>query len=537
VEASARSTRRVLVFGLLLGSLVSLVIAGVASGAPGDATATQVADIRSPGESVPAGLFNAGGTLLFAAANGVDGDELWKSNGGPLGPGGTEMVANINPGSQGSGPTNFANVNDTVFFSADDGTSVAPGFHGREMWKIEPPYTTPVLVEDINATGFGASSAPEQFTNVNGTVFFVANDGITGDEVWKSVSPYDAASTSQVEDINQNPTSAASSFPDQLTNVNGTLFFAADDGASGTELWKSTDGTAAGTNRVEDINPTALVSSNPDDLTNVNGTLLFRASDGAANGEEPWKSAGPGYDMASTEVVENIAPLGADSNPAELTNVNGTLFFRADDGANGNELWKSQSPFVPGTTDLIDVNNTGMGSSSDPAGLAGIGGILYFRAGDGMNGIELWRSDGGPVNAGTNLVANINPVGNSTPASITGVGGQVFFRANNGVVGDELWKSTGSGATLVRDINPMMGVSSSPDALTDVNGTLFFRATDGVTGRELWKATIEGPAAPVIPTIPVTPAVPATPTQTKKKCKKKKGKKGAAAAKKCKKKR
>lgn len=33
--------------------------------------------------------------------------------------------------------------------------------------------------------------------------------------------------------------------PSQLTNVNGTLFFVADDGTSGRELWKS-DGTAAG---------------------------------------------------------------------------------------------------------------------------------------------------------------------------------------------------------------------------------------------------------------------------------------------------
>ena len=38
-----------------------------------------------------------------------------------------------------------------------------------------------------------------------------------------------------------------------LTNVNGTLFFAADDGTHGNELWKS-DGTAAGTVLVKDIN-------------------------------------------------------------------------------------------------------------------------------------------------------------------------------------------------------------------------------------------------------------------------------------------
>ena len=36
--------------------------------------------------------------------------------------------------------------------------------------------------------------------------------------------------------------------------MNGTLFFAANDGMHGVELWKS-DGTAAGTVLVKDINP------------------------------------------------------------------------------------------------------------------------------------------------------------------------------------------------------------------------------------------------------------------------------------------
>src|SRR5262245_11109018 len=58
-------------------------------------------------------------------------------------------------------------------------------------------------------------------------------------------------------------------------NVNGTLFFAADNGVNGTELWKS-NGTAAGTMMLKDVNP-GLGSSSPNFLTNVNGTLFFTA--------------------------------------------------------------------------------------------------------------------------------------------------------------------------------------------------------------------------------------------------------------------
>jgi len=71
---------------------------------------------------------------------------------------------------------------------------------------------------------------------------------------------------------------SADSDPSQLVNINGTAFFGADNGINGNELWKS-DGTPAGTVLVKDINP-GLISSSIRNLTNVNGTLFFTTSDG-----------------------------------------------------------------------------------------------------------------------------------------------------------------------------------------------------------------------------------------------------------------
>ena len=69
-----------------------------------------------------------------------------------------------------------------------------------------------------------------------------------------------------------------SSTPSFLTNVGGTLFFTAIDFVyphdTGRELWKS-DGTAAGTVLVKDI-AAGRVGSIPVELTDVNGTLFFR---------------------------------------------------------------------------------------------------------------------------------------------------------------------------------------------------------------------------------------------------------------------
>ena len=110
------------------------------------------------------------------------------------------------------------------------------------------------LVKDI-AAGSGASN-PQVLTNVNGTLFFVANDGVNGNELWKSDGT--AAGTVLVKDIYPG---ATGSVPLRLTNVNGALFFRANDGTNGIELWKS-NGTGAGTTLVEDINPGAS-GSNP----------------------------------------------------------------------------------------------------------------------------------------------------------------------------------------------------------------------------------------------------------------------------------
>ena len=107
-----------------------------------------------------------------------------------------------------------------------------------------------------------------------------------------------------------------------LTNVNGTLFFTADDGTHGSELWKS-DGTAAGTVLVKDINPSSSYVLDPSFLTNVNGTLFFTANDGT-HGTELWKSDGT---TAGTVIVKDIDTGSANSNPSYLTNVNGTVFF------------------------------------------------------------------------------------------------------------------------------------------------------------------------------------------------------------------
>ncbi len=239
------------------------------------------------------------------------------------------------------------------------------------------------------------------------------------------------AASAQVVDLFKdiNPGSGHS-FPDDFTEFNGALFFGADEGTNGMELWTS-DGTAAGTALFKDINP-GSGSSNPSYFAELNGALFFRADDGT-NGSELWTSDGT---AAGTMLVKDIRPGSGSSNPIGFTEFNGALFFRADDGTNGSELWTSDGT-AAGTMLVKDIR-PGSGHSGS-FGFTEFNGALFFGANDGTNGRELWTSDG--TAAGTVLFKDINPgSGGSFPYGFSEFNGALFFGANDGISGCEPWK-------------------------------------------------------------------------------------------------
>ncbi len=380
--------------------------------------------------NTPKDFINVNGTLFFTDWNtgALSGREVWKTDGTPTG---TVMVKDINPVQyQGSDPSDFVNVNGVLYFWANDGVN------GLELWKTDGTDTGTVMVKDIYQGTTYPNIRPSGFAAVNNTLFFSAITDSTGSELWKSDGT--ANGTVLVKEIrtdfNMNGLGFGS-VPMEFAAYNGELFFVADDSTHGQELWKS-DGTEAGTILVKDVNPLLGPGiQHLQYLTVVGNTLFFEGNDN--NGGELWKSDGT---EAGTVMVKNICP-GPFGHSFNLTDVNGTLYFVATDCVNYYQLWKSDGTDA-GTVMVKAINQNfadAFGYNIDNF-LTNAGGVLYFPADDAIHGIELWKSDG--TNAGTNMVMDIDPTNSnngSHPEKLTAVGNNLFFTAFEPNSGVELW--------------------------------------------------------------------------------------------------
>jgi ELWxxDGT repeat protein len=261
-------------------------------------------------------------------------------------------------------------------------------------------------------------------------------------------------------------------------------------------LWR-TDGTEAGTQLVADMYSGSL-SSDPNDLVEIAGWVYFTAENDTY-GRELWRTNG-----VHTERVTDLAP---GSLPALRTygayltsmNVGGVpqVFFAARDAAasagHGLELWRVPvtAAGVPAAPVLIEI--AAGARSSFPAFLTMLGDTLYFAAEDAPGNLELWKSNG--TSAGTTRVADILPgeIG-SSPELLTAWNDRLVFRAIQPSTGNEPWISDGTvqGTSILSNIhaNPFMGGASPKEGLwMKIGGkpVYFFGATDGMHGFELWR--------------------------------------------------
>lgn len=321
------------------------------------------------------------------------------------------------------------------------------------------------IIQDIMSGS--SSSEPSDFAIFNGELYFAANDGSNGKELWK----YDGINTpSMVADIRSG---SLSSSPFNLIAFNNKLVFIANNGSNGKELWEY-DGTNAPT-MIADI-----ASGGADGVrykpVEFNNKLFFEGLD-FTNGYALWEYDGTNAPSMVSDIYSG--PFYEGTGVSDLTVFDGKLFFAADDESYGYELWSYDGSNPPALVQDINTVN-----SSFPDGLFVFNNKLYFNANDGNIGYELWEYDGSNA---PSLVSNINPGNaNAYPKNFMEFQGKLYFNADDGSNGQELWEYDGiNSPTLVLNIRPGSS-DSNPDELTVYKGKLYFSAHDGSTGVELW---------------------------------------------------
>jgi len=217
--------------------------------------------------------------LYFMQATATGDAELWRTDGSLEG---TQRIAYVDYSFSG----NYCQLNDSLYYTSNGYLYKTGGAPNSAVIVKKGIQDIENLLVSNNRLYFTASASDT-----------AVNKGIKGNELW--VTDGSAEGTRPVKDI---AAGNAGSNPQNLIDVNGWLYFLADDGIHGNELWK-TNGTDSGTVMVKDITPgqdgTKVNSySNNDALfINVNGRLMMAVnrtlweSDGTEEGTKPAEGA------------------------------------------------------------------------------------------------------------------------------------------------------------------------------------------------------------------------------------------------------
>ncbi len=509
---------------------VALLTAGAGAGAARAeiplAEPRLVADIRSaaqpPAGSDPNWFVAARDHLFFTAEDGFAGRELWATRGWPAPP---RRLGDLCPGPCSSSPNWLTPAGKLVYFVASDSA------HGERLWRSDGTAAGTLPLVDIvpgpdperdvfgwrPPTYFGFAAAGERLFFVvsrggrwelwhsdgsrggtlplariggispprllgaaGGAALFIGYDARHGSELWASDGT--AAGTGLLADIRPGPESADIAQPFQTAvPFRGRLYFAADDGRHGRELWVS-EGTRRGTRMVRDLVPGDGSSYLQQVVAAAGGIYLVTSPLG--RGFELWRTDGT---AAGTRLVH--APFQRVDSAMALGD---RLVFHRNDPGRGVDLWIANAASRPRLLrSWLGVSHLAL--------LARAGGLLFFEVHDSRTGTEMWRTDGTP--RGTLRVAALEQGVGLTPFK-----DRIYF-ARHTQWEAELWTSDGTaaGTTLFADLHPG-DRSSAPTELIEVAGTLFFAADDGEQGPEVWRS--DGSAAGTALVGDLTPAPP-----------------------------
>ncbi len=344
-----------------------------------DGTAAGTAKLAGiPLDAVYAGV-GSGGDLFYLASQGsITASQWWKANGS-----GATLLKDFGPVPDGSAGLSVRDGKVLLTWTSiqtgavtsvwqTDGTAA-----GTRAWQqnltATDPSTGPVQLDP------GVELSPGRFVYPSRV-----DHGTTSVWVGDGQNP---AATSLLKAFDASPYTTY--IDGGFVRVGGKLYFLVGSNSTPRPavvgLW-ATDGTAAGTRKV-DLPVGPLVY--PVTLQVLNGQLLVHALDPATGAPGYWLTDGT---AAGTRPVRS--PAGTAANLTEVgPTPQGAIAF-SDQG----RLFLTDG--TPGGTAWVDTAGLPQGLAPAAAlrGSAGLGGSVYFSAGNGSQRPELWKWDlGGPT--------------------------------------------------------------------------------------------------------------------------------------------
>lgn len=401
------------------------------------------------------------GTLVFSGSDGLTEEELFISDGTPLG---TVLLADLSSGSEGSSPQEFQTFQSSVYFSASTPNQ------GRELWSTDGTVLQTVPVYDFS---LGAKSGDPVPMVALDTLYIAARDNLLGRELWSSLG---TASTTQLAANLAPELVSDDAAVESLWRIGDRIVFPATNSVYGKELWSS-DGTTEGTFLLKDFWP-GSPSGNPFLGVELKGKLLVRArvsasqaelwlTDGTAEGTVHVFSFPEGLSLGNFDW--GCARLG-DEALFPVSTIHGTYrIFKTDGTAAGT----------------VGVTPAPKNVQADFHESVEFDGKLFFAGSTPESSIEPWVTDG--TNLGTFLLADLWPDWFSNPENFTPFQGSVYFTATGAEAGREVYVTDGTsaGTKVLKDLNPGFAPSGASDLIV-LHDSLLFSASDGIHGKELW---------------------------------------------------